>query len=459
MSRGTPLETVRGEVAEARLLKDGWGRLRLRAGSGDAAITVTGQVLGIEPGTTVECKGRWDIHPTYGRQFRATTIAAVIPSDASGAIAWIASRLPAIGRKRATELVARYGIPELWNVLEREPERLAADVRGITPELARAIADEYSRVRGEREEMVTLRGWGLSEAQIKRCREIWKTTTRVIEELRKNPYQLCELVWGFGFDRADSVARRMGMPTDHPGRIQACLLHQLSEAEGAGHCYVPSGKLVALSADALGLGESAVRAELDEVCDGERAVRADGGARVYRAETYRAEVAVVAGVRALIESAAAEVAANELMVTVQAPAPEERAAPRSEPARPKEPESDGPDQRIAIEEALLRLAGVCDGAHSEDGVGFNGRDSTFGRDLAGRIGASERAPGRRLSPRQYEAAAEMLRTYSRTQIADLAERIWPELEADVDPAAFDDAPWPEDGDAPSSAMEGKSHAA
>lgn len=491
MSRGAPLEVVRGEIAEARLLKEGWGRLRLRAGSGDSAsVTVTGQILGFETGTTVECRGRWDIHPTYGKQFRATTIVTVIPSDASGAIAWIASRLPAIGRKRATELVNRYGIPELWNVLEHAPERLAADVRGITPELARAIADEYSRVRDEREEMVTLRGWGLSEPQIKRCRQVWKTTTKVIEELRKNPYQLCELVYGFGFDRADQVARRMGIPVDHPGRIQACLLHQLGEAEGAGHCYVPTGKLVALAADALGLEQPKVRAELEAVCDGERAVRADEGVRVYRATTHAAELAVVAGVQALLEVAAAD-AANELNRAVRHVAGviaedvaaalvdgDAAAGDRAIATTERVVDAITLDQKRAIEEALVRLAGECDGAVSDDDVGFNGRDAAFGRSLAAQVAASTRNPGRRLSAGQYASALRMLRTYSRTQIAELAPRIWQPARDDADGpdelvAAMtdeqveaggrwppeDDAPFPGDEDAPWSARRGSDDAA
>lgn len=465
MSRGAPLEVVRGEIAEARLLKEGWGRLRLRAGSGDSAtVTVTGQVLGFETGTTVECRGRWDIHPTYGKQFRATTIVTVIPSDASGAIAWIASRLPAVGRKRATELVNRYGIPELWHVLEHEPARLAADVRGITPDLARAIADEYSRVRDEREEMVTLRGWGLSEPQIKRCRQVWKTTTKVIEELRKNPYQLCELVYGFGFDRADQVARRMGMPVDHPGRIQACLLHQLGEAEGAGHCYVPTGKLVALAADALGLEQPKVRAELEAVCDGERAVRVDEGVRVYRASTHAAELAVVAGVRALLEVAAAD-AANELDRAVADVAgaiardaaaalvgADEAACARALAATGRALDAITLDQKRAIEEALVRLAGDCDGAASKDDVGFNGRDAKFGRSLAARVSGSDRPAGRRLSAGQYQSALTMLQTYARTQIAELAPRLWPPARDDADGSSEvvpeDDTPWPGDEDAP-----------
>lgn len=306
MRKTNDTEVVRGQVADVRLLKDGWGRMRVRAGSGDTAdATVMGTVLGVDVGTTVECRGRWDVHPQYGRQFKASSITTVVPSSAEGAIAWIASKLPAVGRKRAAELVERYGIPALWDVLDAEPARLV-EVRGITEEIAEKIGAEYRRVKGERDEMVTLRGWGLSEYQITRCRDAWKG--RVIAELQADPYRLAEVVEGFGFKRADEVARRMGTPTDHPGRIRACLLHMLGEAEGAGHCYVVSGALVSMSADVLGVAGGIVARELG-LAAGLGAVVQEGS-RVYSAPTHRAERGVAARALAMLGVAANEGAAS-----------------------------------------------------------------------------------------------------------------------------------------------------
>ena len=38
-----------------------------------------------------------------------------------------------------------------------------------------------------------------------------------------------------------------GKPLDHPSRIRAGLEHMLEEARGHGHCFVPAGKLIAMS--------------------------------------------------------------------------------------------------------------------------------------------------------------------------------------------------------------------
>ena len=301
MRRATPdLEVLRGQVASVKLLKDGWGRAMVRAGSGDAAVAVMGTVLGVDEGTTVECHGRWDVHPQYGKQFKASSISTVVPSSAEGAIAWIASKLPAVGRKRATELVERYGIPALWDVLEQSPEQLV-EVRGITADAAQKIGAEYARVKSERDEMVTLRGWGLSEYQITRCRDAWKGN--VVAELRADPFRLAEVVDGFGFKRADEVARRMGTPSDHPSRIRACILHTLSEAEGAGHCYVPSGRLVAISSDMLGLARDIVARELSLAVG--LGVVVQDGTRIYSSATHSAEQGVARRALAMLEGRSA----------------------------------------------------------------------------------------------------------------------------------------------------------
>lgn len=57
-----------------------------------------------------------------------------------------------------------------------------------------------------------------------------------------------------------------------------------------------------------------------------------------------------------------------------------------------------PPQRIAIHECLKILAGVCDGAHSHDGAGFNKIDSRIGKSLAsfGTLTAKQAVLGQKL---------------------------------------------------------------
>jgi len=191
-------------------------------------------------------------------------------------------------------------------VIARDPAQLCV-VKGITPELAEKIRAEHDRVKGEAEEMTTLLGWGLTDGQIKRCREVWGKKT--LEILRADPYRLAEEIYGFGFKRADDIARRMGLPTDHPRRLQACCLHVLREAEGQGHCYVLRGQLLRIAMDELDAAKvrvGQVADQLDVVIDEGRVVQVEdadgdrGHARVYLPDTRGAETEIARSVRRML---------------------------------------------------------------------------------------------------------------------------------------------------------------
>jgi hypothetical protein len=61
---------------------------------------------------------------------------------------------------------------------------------------------------------------------------------------------------------------------------------------------------------------------------------------------------------------------------------------------------------------ILHLDRQCDGARSEDGRGFNGMDTNYGKSLARQIRARNSQSGA-LSAKQLEVACRMLRTYSK----------------------------------------------
>jgi len=291
--REDPIEVLCGELADVRVLREGWGRATLRDGS-----VITGTVLGLHVGDAVEARGRWDESSRYGRQFKAANIRTTLPVDNRGAVAWLSSRLPGLGPKRATELVQRYGVPNLYTVISERPEELCS-IKGITPELAQRIREEHDRVRGEAEEMVTLLSF-LSDSQVRKCKELWGK--RTLEILREDPYRLAEEIPGFGFLRADEVARRMGLPTDHPSRVRACLVHVLREAEGEGHCYVVRRTLLAMATELLVVRVGLVGAELDRLLEEGRAVEEDSC--VYLPDTHAAERDVAARLTSKLERVA-----------------------------------------------------------------------------------------------------------------------------------------------------------
>lgn len=142
----------------------------------------------------------------------------------------------------------------------------------------------------------------MTEGQIKRARGVWGA--KVLEVLREDPYRLADEVHGFGFQRADLIARKMGLPHDHPRRVQACLVYLLGCAEGEGHCYVLRGTLIAKAAEGLRVGLSSVAAELAHVIEEKRIIESASG-RLYLPDTFRAESTIVDAVSRFVARSAA----------------------------------------------------------------------------------------------------------------------------------------------------------
>lgn len=299
------MDQLKGQVTEIRIIREGWGWMDVLHGSARERARVVGHPLGVDVGDTVEVDGVWTDHPRFGRQFKGREIRVLEPSDAVGAIEWLRSRLPHVGRKLATEMVERWGIPGVWDALafdttptegEWRPSPLA-ELRSINQHRARLIHEAYRAHVAERDQMVELKRWGLTDRQCAKVGEKWGR--RAIAEMRRDPYQLAEHVTGFGFKRSDAVAMRMGLPQNHPSRIRACLSWLLEQAAEAGHVYVPSGRLVAQARSVLGgVTESEVRREGNALLDA-GAIRRRGAA-VYSAGLERAEASVAESVGRLI---------------------------------------------------------------------------------------------------------------------------------------------------------------
>lgn len=275
---------------------DGWGHGVIAVGA--ERHRITGKLLGVRAGDTVELEGSWRTHPQHGEQFAVRLCTATTPKSSDGVVAWMASTLPDLGPGRARQLVERFG-DQLWSVIEHDHLQLTA-VAGITPARALAIHQAHAANRATRDNMVMLRGWGLTDAQIGRCLDKFGELHLVVKAIRENPYQLSQTVYGFGFKRADAVAMKAGVKFDSPERCAAALEHVLDEATlNDGHVYLTSGELRARTVKLLGVPPVLVNEVLRTSIRRGRMVRR--GARIYTLGLDAAEQACADALRELLD--------------------------------------------------------------------------------------------------------------------------------------------------------------
>lgn len=223
-------------------------------------VTATGNLPELSPGEHLQLKGQWLNHPKHGLQFKIEVCEQTLPATVVGIERYLGSGLiKGIGPKLAGRIVEAFGL-ETLDVIEERPERLL-EVADIGPKRSRLIARAWAEQRQVKEIMLYLHAHGVStNLAIKIYKEYGDDALSVVQQ---DPYRLARDIYGVGFKTADSLAQDLGLPPDHPSRIQAGVVFALNEMIDEGHVYAPLEALVERSSELLSLPGEAIPPALD----------------------------------------------------------------------------------------------------------------------------------------------------------------------------------------------------
>ena len=271
----------------------------------DGLVTVIGNLPELSPGEHLRLSGRWTSHPKHGLQFQVEHCEQTLPATVAGIRRYLGSGLiKGIGPRLAERIVARFGVQTL-EVIEYHPERLM-EVQDIGEQRGRLIAEAWEEQKQVKEIMLFLHGHGVStNLAIKIYKQYGEQALAVV---KSDPYRLARDIFGVGFKTADKIARLLGLPDDHPSRIEAGVVYILREMLDTGHVYTPAPELVTRAAHLLDLPEERVPAALERLSlDGR--IRQDdlpetsrGGPAVYLTPYYEAETGLSERFRLLASS-------------------------------------------------------------------------------------------------------------------------------------------------------------
>ena len=235
--------------------------------AGGELHVVTGTVGEVNAGESVTLYGKFETHPTHGPQFRAESCEASMPQDLAATLAYLSSgALPYIGPATAKKIVESFGA-DCLEVIANDPLRLT-ELRGITPEKAAAISNEFRRMFGVREAVAYLGRFGISPV---RAVEVYRHLgPSAVEEIGRNPYILCGEPLHMTFRQVDAIAAELQMDPAGSLRVWAGLLYALRHNAGNGHTCLPRPRLVEATARFLGVEPQKAEEELDrQLAEGE----------------------------------------------------------------------------------------------------------------------------------------------------------------------------------------------
>ena len=288
MENEVVLEKLTGTVEDVSFYNEMTGFCVAEINTGEEGVTVVGGVGELVPGTMIECEGRWNIHPSFGRQFKAETVRQTLPADAGGILRYLSSGIiRGIREATATKIVEAFG-SSAFDVIENEPERLA-QIKGITKTKARQISRDFKMKFASREVMLALTSLGISQSQAFKLYSLFKENA--LDIIKENPYALIGSATGITFDQADEISDALDEKPDYSYRAQAAVVHIVRHNLSNGHTCIPRDKIFAPACELLGCESDYVDIAIDNAIDGGMLVGCNMNARafLFLPEIYHAE--------------------------------------------------------------------------------------------------------------------------------------------------------------------------
>jgi exodeoxyribonuclease V alpha subunit len=270
------MESLTGSVERITFYnpENGYSVVRLRPSrrnvpgvSRDGLVTVVGNLPEVSPGEHLQLKGGWANHPKHGLQFNVEVCEQTLPATVAGIRRYLGSGLiKGIGPKLAKRIVSHFG-NETLDIIEKHPERLM-EAPDIGPKRTRQITAAWEEQKQVKEIMLFLHSHGVStNLAIKIFKTYGEQSLGVV---RSDPYRLERDIYGVGFKTADRIAQDLGLPSDHPSRIEAGVIFVLNEMSNDGHVYAPQESLVERASELLEVPTDLIPPALERLTQDDR---------------------------------------------------------------------------------------------------------------------------------------------------------------------------------------------
>ena len=292
------METITGFVEHIVFRNEENGYTVLNLAVEEDEVTCVGVFQFISEGESVELKGEYTVHPSYGPQFQVESYAMKAPEDTASMERYLGSgAIRGVGTALAARIVRRFKA-DTFRIIEEEPERLA-EIKGISERKAQEIAEQTEEKRELRQAMIFLQNYGISLTLAVKIYQTYQLDMyRIIQE---NPYKLAEDVTGVGFKIADEIAHKVGIHMDSDFRIRSGILYVLQQASLEGHTYLPKELLTRRACELLEVDTDAVEKHyMDMTIDRKLVMKqTEDQVQIYASTFYYMELNVAVMLREL----------------------------------------------------------------------------------------------------------------------------------------------------------------
>lgn len=245
----------------------------------DSMPTIVGFFPDIAEGDVYTFKGQIVTHAKYGKQLKAETFEKELPQTKEAIISYLSSDLfKGIGKKTAQSIVNKLGENAINDILN-DPTILE-NVPGLPKKKQKQIAEQIASNQETEQIIIRLHDLGFGPKLAMSIYQAYLGETLTIVE--QKPYQLVYDVKGIGFNKADTLARNVGIQFNDPERLKAGVLYVLEEeCIKQGHTYLPTQTVLDMTSDMLSnqpqeiINHEQLEEVMQQLVDADKLIRQD----------------------------------------------------------------------------------------------------------------------------------------------------------------------------------------
>lgn len=222
---------IKGKVVRVISDKGNWAAISFRADDG-CLVSCAGSIISPQVNATMELTGEYYEDPKWGLQFKVSSSKQIMERKGEIVDYLSSAFIKGIGPVTAQKIYETFG-KESIEMVENHPEEIAK-VKGMSEKKALVAQQCVKENRAYLRILEFFNGQATSH-QIQSLYE--KYGSKTVDVLKDNPYVIIYDVEGFGFKRADALAKAMGMPTNSPKRVCAAIIYTLKTMAFDGHCF------------------------------------------------------------------------------------------------------------------------------------------------------------------------------------------------------------------------------
>ena len=243
MNRPLPTTILEGELERITYFnaENHYTIAKLKTSKTNSIVTIVGTMSAVKAGQFLKIEGTWEIHPKYGQQFKIKSYKETLPATIDGIKKYLKSGIvKGIGPSTADKMVNHFKA-DVFEIIEKYPEKLL-EIEGIGEAKAALICNAWKYNHAARGLMQLLQKAGVKTSY---CAKMLKQYgTDAVDVIRNDPYRMTIDIPGIGFYLADRIALDLGVSSDDPTRVRACIIHVMQQFTNEGHVFTYEHQLI-----------------------------------------------------------------------------------------------------------------------------------------------------------------------------------------------------------------------